>query len=416
MSSDSGISEALLEELCTIPYPVPSPLTCKICYNPRAPASTTGLRKVGIFKENSRFTRHLRDAYKIATASRVRYKCVRSLTPPPTSMTSPSEDHSTDGKEVLGELQSPSSSIFSPPNSSSVQLIPIIASPATINSSVTGGSPPVLSPAPPRRPIPKLGDYFNPPEGEKVKASIEQPTLAHLEEDMAWSGPPVYAECPPREPTTEALGDINIEDLVANIEKYDGSKDFLFSPSGCPSHRWSTRGIPSHGPVIPSRLSCSLPLHQAVDLADEGFPPANLEALSPVFSCESGRVSPLSHLLEETPIPSTQNQSTCTEWGSLHPFPTLVDIILASLKELPTLPSPTAATGEVPFVSSCPPFLPQWLPPSRRALLHLPILTRRRRPFVPTAKKYFARRRGLTLTWCPYIDMKPRIERGPCVH
>ncbi|GFS45740.1 hypothetical protein NPIL_462481 [Nephila pilipes] len=77
MTSHPSISEDLLEELCTIPYPVPSPLYCKICFNPRAPASTTGLRKIGIFKENSRYTRHLRDAHKIATASRVRYECVR---------------------------------------------------------------------------------------------------------------------------------------------------------------------------------------------------------------------------------------------------------------------------------------------------------------------------------------------------
>ncbi|GFT46889.1 hypothetical protein NPIL_163021, partial [Nephila pilipes] len=77
MSSHLALSEALIEELCTIPYPVPSPLYCKICYNPRVPASTIGLRKIGIFKENSRYTRHLRDAHKIATASRVRYECVR---------------------------------------------------------------------------------------------------------------------------------------------------------------------------------------------------------------------------------------------------------------------------------------------------------------------------------------------------
>ncbi|GFT42670.1 hypothetical protein NPIL_3101 [Nephila pilipes] len=74
MSASPALSEAQIAELCIIPFPVPSPLTCKICFNPKAPVS---LRKIGIFKDNSRYTRHLRDAHKIATASRVRYECVR---------------------------------------------------------------------------------------------------------------------------------------------------------------------------------------------------------------------------------------------------------------------------------------------------------------------------------------------------
>ncbi|GFU01304.1 reverse transcriptase domain-containing protein [Nephila pilipes] len=64
--------------------------------------------------------------------------------------------------------------------------------------------------------------------------------------------------------------------------------------------------------------------------------------------------------MEDTPIPSTQDQSTSTEWGLFHPFPTLVSIVLASLKELPSLfPSlPAAATGDAHSIPSCSPVSP----------------------------------------------------------
>ncbi|GFT00986.1 hypothetical protein NPIL_275321, partial [Nephila pilipes] len=180
----------------------------------------------------------------------------------------------------------------------------------------------------------------------------------------------------------------------ASIDHYDGSNRLLFAPSGCPSHRWSTGGIPSHGPVELPSLSCSLPLHRAVDLADEGIPPASLEALSPVFSCGSDRANSLSPPLEDTPIPSTQDQSTCTEWGYFHPFPTLVNIILASLKELPFVPSlPAAATGDAP---SIPPSSP--VPPS----VALPILAGTFPPVSPIPPSQVL---------CPYCEKVFRTQK-----
>ncbi|GFT39189.1 hypothetical protein NPIL_556871, partial [Nephila pilipes] len=191
-------------------------------------------------------------------------------------------------------------------------------------------------------------------------ASAKEPPLVHLEEDLGWCGPPVHVQSPPRGLPIDALRDSTVEDLVASIDKYDGSYGLLFAPSGCPSHRWSTGGISNHCPVELPRLSCSLPLHRAVDSADEGVPPASLEGLSPVFSCGSDRVDHLSPPMEDTPIPSTQDQSTSTEWGFLHPFPTLVSITLASLKELPRLfpSSPAAATGDALSIPSCSPVSP----------------------------------------------------------
>ncbi|GFU14674.1 hypothetical protein NPIL_616071, partial [Nephila pilipes] len=310
MSSHLTLSEALIEELCTIPYPVPSPLFCKVCYNPRVPASTVGLRKIGIFKENSRYTRHLRDAHKIATASRVRYECVRcgrrdpnlkklakhlctrSLPSPsasnscpdspPTSKTSPSGECSPGRNEVSGGNPFRLASIFSPPITSTVSLIPSILTPSPLRSGVAVASSPISIPAPRARPAPELSDVLFPPGWEKVEASAKEPPLVHLEEDLSWCGPPVHVQSPPRGLPIDALRDSTVEDLVASIDKYDGSYGLLFAPSGCPSHRWSTGGISNHCPVELPRLSCSLPLHRAVDSADEGVPPASLEGLSPV--------------------------------------------------------------------------------------------------------------------------------------
>ncbi|GFS45742.1 hypothetical protein NPIL_462491 [Nephila pilipes] len=198
-------------------------------------------------------------------------------------------------RSLWGEL-TPLQMIFSPPISTTNTLIPSMPSPSPLRSSVAVGSSPVSSPAP------ELSDIFLPPSWEKVEASVKEPSLAHLEEDLSWCGPP-------RGLTIDALRDTSVEDLVASIDGYDGSNRLLFAPSGCPSHRWSTGGIPSHSPVDLPSLSCSLPLHRAVD---EGVPPASLEALSPVFSCVSDRANSLSPPLEDTPIPSTQDQSTCT--------------------------------------------------------------------------------------------------------
>ncbi|GFT34808.1 hypothetical protein NPIL_243701, partial [Nephila pilipes] len=290
MSSNLALSEALIEELCTIPYPEPSPLYCKICYNPRVPASTIGLRKIGIFKENSRYTRHLRDAHKIATASRVRYECVRcgrrdpnlkklakhlctrslpspsaksnSPDSPPTSKTSPSGECSPGRNEVSGGNPTPLASIFSPPISSSVTIVPSLPSPSPLRSGVAVGSSPASSPAPKARPTPELHDVLFPPSWEKVEASVKEHSLVHLEEDLSWCGPPVHVESPPRGLPIDALRDTSVEDLVASVDWYDGSNGLLFAPSGCPSHRWSTGGIPSHCPVELTSLSCSLPLHR----------------------------------------------------------------------------------------------------------------------------------------------------------
>ncbi|GFT34818.1 retrovirus-related Pol polyprotein from type-1 retrotransposable element R2, partial [Nephila pilipes] len=379
MSSHPSLSEALLEELCTIPYPVPSPLYCKICYNPKAPASTTGLRKIGIFKENSRYTRHLRDAHKIATASRVRYECVRCGRRDPNL------------KKLAKHLCTRSL----PSPSVKITLIPSLPSPSPLRSSVAVGSSPVSSPAPKARPTPELNDVLFPPSWEKVEASVKEPSLVHLEEDLSWCGPPVHVESPPRGLPIDALRDTSVEDLVASIDRYDGSNRLLFAPSGCPSHRWSTGGIPSHCPVELTCLSCSLPLHRVVDLADEGVPPASLEVLSPIFSCGSDRVNSLSPPLEDTPIPSTQDQSTYTKWGYLHPFPTLVSIVLASLKELPSLPSmPAAATGDAPSIPPCSPVSPS---------VALPILAG---PFSPASPV------PPSQVLCPYCEKGFRTQKG----
>ncbi|GFT11929.1 hypothetical protein NPIL_466591, partial [Nephila pilipes] len=172
MTSHPTRSETLMEELCTIPYPMPSPLCSKICYNPRTPASTTGLRKIGIFKENSRLPR-------------------------------PGNVLRTEKKSLGGTLilfRRFSRHQFPP-----VSLIPSIPSPSPLRSSVAVGSSPVSSPAPKARPAPELSDIFLPPGWGKVEASIKEPSLAHLEEDLSWCGPHVHVESPPRGLPIDAL-------------------------------------------------------------------------------------------------------------------------------------------------------------------------------------------------------------------
>ncbi|GFT56606.1 retrovirus-related Pol polyprotein from type-2 retrotransposable element R2DM [Nephila pilipes] len=395
MSSHPALSEALLEELCTIPYPVPSPLYCKICYNPKAPASTTGLRKIGIFKENSRYTRHLRDAHKIATASRVRYECVRCGRRDPNLKKL--------AKHLCTRsLPSPSVKSNSPDSLPQHLRLPRPGNVPRAGMRSLGGTLLLLLQYSRLQFLPQSLWYHLSHlrhlcalAWRWARHQSREPSLVHLEEDLSWCGPPVHVESPPRGLPIDALRDTSVEDLVASIDRYDGSKRLLFAPSGCPSHRWSTGGIPSHCPVELTSLSCSLPLHRAVDLADEGVPPASLEVLSPVFSCGSDRVDSLSPPIEDTPIPSTQDQSTYTEWGHLHPFPTLVTIVLASLKELPCLPSvPAAATGDAPSIPPCSPVSPS---------VALPILAG---PFPPVSPV------PPSQVLCPYCEKGFRTQKG----
>ncbi|GFS39870.1 hypothetical protein TNIN_33981 [Trichonephila inaurata madagascariensis] len=66
------MTESELRALFWIPVPFPDPLVYKTCYNPRAPET---MRKQGIFKSNSRYTRHLRNAHGIDTTNDVFYYC-----------------------------------------------------------------------------------------------------------------------------------------------------------------------------------------------------------------------------------------------------------------------------------------------------------------------------------------------------